>query len=115
VLVINQSGQADEGTCRDRAEYERAHRAAKALQTSYTVQGWRQADGRLWLPNQRVRVRDPLIGFDADMVIAEVAWIIDEQGQRCEIKVGPPDGYRTKAGKSKTSQKGGGENWSDVK
>ena len=29
VLVMKQSGQADEGTCRDRVEYERAHRAAK--------------------------------------------------------------------------------------
>jgi hypothetical protein len=35
---------------------------------------------------------------------------------RTEIKVGPPDGYVTKAGKLKKSksQKGGGKEWSDV-
>lgn len=117
VLVIKQSGQADGGTCKDRAEYERAFRAAKALQTNYTVSGWRQQSGKLWLPNQLVRVRDSLIGFDAEMVTAEVAWILDAQGQRTEIKVGPPDGYRSKAGKLKASkrQKGGGPGWSDVK
>jgi len=117
VLVIKQSGHADEGTCKDRAEYERAHRAAKALQTTYTVAGWRQESGALWLPNQLVRVRDPLIGFDAELVIAEVAWVIDENGQRAELRVGPPDGYRSKAGKLKAgkSQKGGGADWSDVK
>lgn len=117
VLVIKQSGQADEGTCQDRAEYERAHRAAKALETTYTVDGWRQADGSLWLPNQIVRVRDSLVGFDTLMVTAEVSWILDDDGQRTEIRVGPPDGYRSKAGKLKKSksQKGGGPDWSDVK
>lgn len=115
VLVIQQSGQADDGTCRDRAEYERAHRAAKALETTYVVTGWRQEDGSLWLPNQTVRVRDGLIGFNDDMLIAEVSYILDDQGMRCEIRVGPPDGYRTKAGKLKKSQKGGGTDWSDVK
>ena len=117
VLVIKQSGQADDGTCQERAEYERAHRAAKALQTAYTLSGWRQQDGRLWVPNLLVRVRDSLIGFDAEMVIAETAWILDREGLRTEIKVGPPDGYRTKAGKLKASksQKGGGSDWSDVK
>lgn len=117
VLVIKQSGQADEGTCKDRAEYERAHRAAKALQTDYTINGWRQEDGSLWLPNLLVRVRDGLVGFDTEMVIAEVSWILSKEGFRVEIKVGPPDGYRTKAGKLKASksQKGGGPEWSDVK
>lgn len=117
ILVIKQSGQADEGTCQDRADYERAHRAAKALQTSYTVDGWRQGDGALWLPNLLVRVKDALIGFDSEMVVAEAAWIMDKEGLRTELKMGPPDGYRTKAGKLKASKrlKGGGPDYSDVK
>ena len=115
ILVIKQSGHADEGTCKDRADYERAHRAAQALQTNYTLAGWRQADGSLWQPNQLVRVRDKVIGFDTEMVIAEAAWVMDSQGLRTEIRVGPQDGYVSKAGKLKKSQKGGGPGWSDVK
>ncbi len=122
VLVIKQSGQADDGTCQERAEYEKAYRAAKALETRYTIIGWRQADGALWAQNQIVRVVDGLIGFDADMVIAELAYVMDDRGLRTEIKVGPPDGYRSKAGKLKPEQrqKGGGYDksivgWGDVK
>lgn len=115
VLVIKQTGHADDGSCKDRAEYERAHRAAKALQTSYTVAGWRQADGTLWKPNSIVRVRDGLIGFDTEMVIAEITWIMDREGLRSEIRVGPQDGYVTKAAKLKKRQKGGGDNWIDIK
>jgi len=116
VLVILQSGQADVGTCRDRAEYERAYRAAKALETSYTVVGWRQGDGSLWQPNQTIRVIDEIVGFDDDMLVAEVAYVLDENGMKTEIVVGPPDGYRPRAGtlKRHKSQKGGGFEWSDV-
>lgn len=118
VLVIKQEGQSDDGTCQDRAAYERAHRAAKALQTTYTVAGWRQDDGSLWRPNLLARVRDAVVGFDVDMVIAEVSLIMDDKGLRAELTVGPPDGYRTKAAKVKKTKKGkhrkGGHGWGDV-
>ena len=106
VLVLKQSGQADEGTCEDRVKFERAHRAAKALETTYTVAGWRQADGSLWLQNQQVRVVDSIIGFDTDMLIAEVHYYLDERGMRTELKVGPLDGYVAAAQKKEKKAKG---------
>lgn len=117
VLVIKQFGQSDSGTSQDRADYERAYRAAKALQTVYTVYGWRQADGSLWRPNLLVTVRDGMIGFHQQMLIAQVRWLLDKEGMRTEITVGPPDGYRTKAGRLKAAKslKGGGPDWSDVR
>lgn len=104
VLVLKQSGQADEGTCDDRVTFERAHRAAKALETVYTVDGWRQDDGTLWLQNQQVRVIDSIIGFDTEMLIAEVTFILDEQGQRTDLKVGPLDGYVSAAQKKQKAK-----------
>lgn len=115
LLVLKQVGQASDGTCQDRADYERAHRAAKALQTIYTVPGWRQQDGGLWLPNLLVPVRDPVIGFNTEMVIALVAYVLDHEGQRAELTVGPKDGYRTKAAKAQKQKGRSGASWSDVK
>ena len=117
VLVIKQAGHADDGTCQDRALYERANRAAKALETTYRVPGWRQADGSLWRPNLLVTVRDPIIGFDQIMVIAEVHYDCDSNGLCTRLRVGPPDGYRSKAPKplkGKAVRRGGAAGWGDV-
>lgn len=112
LLVLKQSGQADEGTCRDRVEYERAHRAAKSLETTYTVQGWRQGSGELWKPNMLVRVKDSLIGFDAEMVIAEVGYKLGSAGMISTLKVGPVDGYVSKAARKKKGKTG--SSWNDA-
>lgn len=115
VLVLKQSGQADAGTCQDRVDYERSHRLGKALESIHTVQGWRQDDGSLWRPNLIVRLRDSFLGVDADRLIVELAYVLDERGMRCEMRLGPLDGYLTKAAKvAKAKKAGGGSSWADV-
>jgi prophage tail gpP-like protein len=74
VMVVRQQGQSDGGNCGRRATYERARRMTKALEATITVQGWRQSNGELWLPNRIVRLRDGLLRLDRDMLIAEVTY-----------------------------------------
>lgn len=93
VKVIHESGQLTDKMAADRANWERGTALGKALETTYTVQGWRQANGALWLPNMLVRVVDPLIGFDREMLIAEVTYSLDDSGTLCRLRVGPPEGY----------------------
>ncbi len=115
VLVIKQGGESTSTSATDRVKYERAHRKAVALATTYTVNGWRQADGTLWRHNMLVRVRDGAVGFDDEFVIAEIQYQLSEAGMLCVLKVGPKDGYVNKPAKGK---KGGGAGaaaeWSDV-
>ena len=92
-LTIQQFGQADSAICADRAQYEFLYRKAKALETVYTVQGWRQQDGSLWRPNQLVRVIDPVIGFDDWLLIVEVSYSMSDSGTVSKLRVGPVDGY----------------------
>lgn len=117
LLVVKQSGQADEGSCQDRANFERSSRRGKALEATYTVAGWRQASGELWLANQTVAVRDTLLGFDTELLIAEVNYQLDEGGEITELRVGPVDGYRqkAKAPPKKKSGSGSTSSWADVK
>ena len=93
VLIIQESGQMTDALAQSRANWERGNRMGKALTATYKVQGWRQSNGALWQHNMLVRVIDPLIGFDRDMLIAEVTYSLNEQGTVTTLVVGPPDGF----------------------
>lgn len=121
-LLIKESGQVTNQECKDRVHYEHLFRAAKALETTYTVQGWRQSDGSLWKTNQLVRVTDPVIGFDDELLITEVTYKISEAGTICILKVIPANAYSaTKLRKTKKDKTAGGSgdgdsgSWADVK
>ncbi|HCD7552973.1 TPA: baseplate protein [Citrobacter farmeri] len=93
-LIVKQCGNATLATVKARAQYERAHREGQTLETTYTVLGWRQGDGSLWKPNQRVIVWDPVMGFDnTELVIAETTWQLENSGYTTRLRVGPIAAY----------------------
>lgn len=93
-MAVQQTGQATGESCIARAEFEARQRAARTDETTYTVWGWRQGDGTLWQPNQRVIVFDPICGFDnRELLISEVSFSKDASGTLTELRVGPPDAY----------------------
>lgn len=93
-LIIKQCGNSTLATCKARAQYEQAHREGRTLETTYTVLGWRQGDGQLWQPNQRVVVWDPILGFDnSELVIAEVNYQLSDRGFTTRLRVGPQAAY----------------------
>lgn len=93
VLVIHESGQLTNELAQARANWERGHRMGKALTVTYKVRGWRQSNGALWRHNMLVRVVDPLIGFDRDMLISEITYSLSAEGTVATVVVGPPDGF----------------------
>lgn len=111
LLQLTQTGQVDVQTCADRVRYEARYRPAKAVESTYKVQGWRQSDGRLWIPNQLVQVIDPLIGFNDQLLIVQVEYRLDETGSTCLLRVGPLAGYvpSPEAKKKKKKSDDGGD------
>ena len=93
VLIIHENGQMTPALAKSRANWERGQRMGKALSTNYKVQGWRQSNGQLWRHNMLVRVVDRLIGFDRDMLIAEITYGLGPQGTTTTLVLGPPDGF----------------------
>jgi prophage tail gpP-like protein len=112
--TAQQSGTATTDSCKVRCEFEARQRAAKTLETTYSVQGWRQGNGELWKPNQKVIVYDPLLGFDnEELVIAEVTYSQDGNGTVTELRVGPADAYLPEptTQKKKKKSSGGGDDF----
>lgn len=90
-LLIQQQGQLTSQLARERVNWERGSRMGKALAATYKVQGWRQSNGQLWVPNLVVHVKDPIVGFERDMLITEVAYTLDESGTITTLSVAPPE------------------------
>jgi prophage tail gpP-like protein len=105
-LIIKQTGNATGETCGERSEFEMTRRAARTDEVTYVVQGWRQGNGALWESNMLVVVYDPVLGFNnREMLIAEVVYRKDSQGEVAELRVGPPDAYLPKPKRQKTKKK----------
>lgn len=93
-LYIKQTGHATVASCRAMCEFEAKRRAAKAREVTYTLRGWRQASGKLWLPNMVVLVTDPHNGFNAEpLVVAEVEYSRTDQGTLATLRCGPAEAY----------------------
>lgn len=93
-LHLRQSGQATIDSCMERADFESRKRAATTDSVTYVVQGWRQGDGTLWQPNQRVIVSDPNCGFDKrELLIAEVKYTKGPNGTLSELALAPVDSW----------------------
>lgn len=93
VMIIKETGQLSDKLAMDRARWESVTRIGKALSTTYKVQGWRQSNGALWKHNMLVRVVDPIIGMDRDMLISEITYSLTDSGTITTMVVGPPDSF----------------------
>ncbi|MEW6647184.1 MAG: phage baseplate assembly protein [Pseudomonadota bacterium] len=76
-----------------RAEWQRNVAYGRSWQVTYTVNGWRHADG-LWEPNRLVQVTDPWMGIDGEwLMIGTVEFVMDDRGQRTLLTVMPKEAY----------------------
>ena len=90
VTVINEGMQITPKLALQRARWEAGTRAGKALTSTYQVQGWRQANGDLWRHNTLVKVKDPVLEVDGDMLISKVTYALSAQGSVTTLQVAPP-------------------------
>lgn len=95
-LVILAEDEADGVTAQQRADWERTVRQGRANRATIRVQSWRQGGdaGALWAPGLRVPVTSPTLRLDAEMLIASVTYLKNEQdGTVCELEIADPRAF----------------------
>jgi prophage tail gpP-like protein len=90
--VVIAEGTPDAADCQRRAEWQRNTAFGRGQGVVYTVTGWAHRDGP-WEPNRLVAVQDAWLGVDDDLLIVSVQLMLDEEGQRTELRVMPPEAF----------------------
>lgn len=80
-LEIVCEASVDTAGAQKRADWESSTRRGKSQVLTITVEGFRQADGKLWLPNFLVQVKAPWLGIkNTNLLITEVDYTLDASG-----------------------------------
>jgi prophage tail gpP-like protein len=104
-LLIIHEGQADESAVKDRARWEAKIRNSKATKAQITVQGW-DSGGGLWGINRLVQVESNWLGIHDIMLITNVSFTLDENGELAVITLASQGSYSQLDGDSISKKKG---------
>lgn len=91
-IVLTGEDAMDATTAQTRAEWERSNRRAKGQPFEYTVQGWRNSNGQLWMPNSYVSVDDDFVRVVGKLIISAVKLSAGD-GTTASLQLSPPDAY----------------------
>lgn len=91
-IVLTGEDAMDMVTAQTRAEWERSNRRAKGQPFEYTVQGWRNGNGQLWMPNSYVSVDDDFVRVSGKLIISAVK-LNTGSGTTASLQLSPPDAY----------------------
>ncbi len=95
-LIVIAEDLVDGAALKRRAAWEANVRAGKSAQLSYKVHGWTHGvgtDAALWQPNTIVHVTDPWCRTDADLLVKNVLFTLDESGSITTLALTPQQAF----------------------
>lgn len=99
-IIIPQDDDADRSAAKKRAKTRRDREAGNALKANVTVQGFRDAAGRLWTPGDMVPLFSPFLGVSQTMLLETAAFTQSRaQGSTTQLSLVDPRAYGGKSGK----------------
>lgn len=94
-LIVRPERGVSSKSAAKRARWEVATRAAKALEYTCSLRGWRDAQGRLWRKNTLVEVLDGFARiYGAALLVVSVSLSLDTEGGRVTaLRLVPPEAF----------------------
>ena len=92
-LILLAEEQVNTKVAQKRGQWEMNSRLGRSQVVTMTVQGW-QVNNVFWSPNQLVRVKDPVLGVEAELLIASVQYLLDgSSGTTCRLELMPIEAF----------------------
>jgi prophage tail gpP-like protein len=76
-----------------RAAWEAAYRSGKGRRFQITVQGWRDANGKLYAPNTMIRLEDDFLGVHESLLVVAVHLSLSESGTLAGLTLSRKDAF----------------------
>lgn len=93
-LTLIAEGPLDGKAAQDQVIWERNVRWGRSQEIRYTLAGHRQSNGAMWRPNSLATVHDAYQYLrGAERLITDVAYVLDDQGERAELTVMPKEAF----------------------
>jgi prophage tail gpP-like protein len=92
-LIIMDMPGPDRKWAQQRADWEVARRYGRSKIVDVVVTGWRDEQGGLWTPNTIVNCNLASCKINQDLLLAEVAWMRNEQGTSSLLTLMPKEGF----------------------
>lgn len=90
-------GDVDKGSAKKRAKHHRDRCKGESLCVTVKVQGWRDEDGKLYVPNTLIYVFSPMLKLDMDLLIKSVCCTTDGASSHTELSLVHPKALGSKA------------------
>jgi prophage tail gpP-like protein len=97
-----------------RAQWEARRNVGKALTLTATRIGWRQKNGKLWMPNLLVRCKVPSMNLDTELALSEVTYKKGADGTLCELELAPPEAFTPEPPEAPAGAADRGNRWADI-
>lgn len=92
-LIIKAKGLGSRDDAIRYAQWEAATRYGKSTTLTYTLPGWRMADGNLWWVNQIADVIDEQHNIAGEYLIASAKYTKDQSGSSVELTLHPREAF----------------------
>lgn len=92
--TIMQAENEDSGSeLEKRVAWERNVRSGRSRRLEYSVQGWKDDDGKLWTPNTIVRIDDSFLRLRDELLIVSAAFTRGLAGTTTQLTLSPRSAY----------------------
>jgi len=95
VLVLSTDSGANRRRALARAQWEAAQRWGRSTLINVRVRGWYDDQDQLYEPGTLIRLIDPFLRVDSDLLLLNVALSLSNQEQVADLTLAPETGYYT--------------------